>query len=183
MHLKVLISSIHRHRIRRRQKVSHSSLSNIKQAANKGMPVSCLACTQNLRKCRRFALRSNLFSHLRRGFVFLASLLAIASVHIYSSPSFWHHPRHPEDAKIFGETFARTHALPNIKSWPRCLKYKGGCRVAIRYNTVQVPGLLHERAQRVAEDFASCKLLRHFSYTEDFIHCPSDFDCDIAKNV
>lgn len=56
-------------------------------------------------------------------------------------------------------------------------------RVAIRYNTVQVPGLPHERAQRVAEDFTSWKLQRHFTYHEDFIHCPCDFDCDIAKNV
>lgn len=56
-------------------------------------------------------------------------------------------------------------------------------RVALRYDTVQVPGLPNERAQRVAEDFASWKLHRHFSYEEDFIHCPSDLDCTVAKNI
>jgi hypothetical protein len=56
-------------------------------------------------------------------------------------------------------------------------------RVAIRYNTVNVPGLSIDRAQRIAEDFASSKLGRHFSYDQDFIHCPSDFDSDTPKSV
>jgi len=56
-------------------------------------------------------------------------------------------------------------------------------RVAICYNSIQVPGLPHERARRVAEDFALSRLQRHFSYDEDFVHCPSDFDCDVPKNI
>ncbi|KAI9841023.1 MAG: hypothetical protein M1837_001053 [Sclerophora amabilis] len=59
----------------------------------------------------------------------------------------------------------------------------GELRVAIRYMTIEVPGLPHKRAERVAEDFTSRYLQRHFSYSEDFIHCPSDFDADNAKRV
>jgi len=56
-------------------------------------------------------------------------------------------------------------------------------RIAIRYNTLDVPGLSSNRAQRVADDFAVWKLSRHFSYDQDFIHCPSDFDSDTSKSV
>jgi hypothetical protein len=56
-------------------------------------------------------------------------------------------------------------------------------RIAIRYNTVNVPGPSSLRAQRVAEDFASLKMFRHFTYDQDFIHCPSDFDSDTPKSV
>src|SRR4051812_9836589 len=56
-------------------------------------------------------------------------------------------------------------------------------RVLIRYNTVNVPGLPTDRARRVAEDFASSRMSRHFSYERDFIHCPPDFDCDTKKYV
>ena len=56
-------------------------------------------------------------------------------------------------------------------------------RIAIRYNTVNVPGLPSHRAQQIADDFAISKLLRHFSYDQDFIHCSSDFDSDAPKSV
>ncbi|KAE8442990.1 hypothetical protein EG329_002453 [Mollisiaceae sp. DMI_Dod_QoI] len=56
-------------------------------------------------------------------------------------------------------------------------------RIAIRYITVNVPGLPSNRAQQVADDFAISKLSRHFSYDQDFIHCPSDFDSDTPKSV
>ncbi|KAI9739549.1 MAG: hypothetical protein M1834_006265 [Cirrosporium novae-zelandiae] len=56
-------------------------------------------------------------------------------------------------------------------------------RVAIRYNTVRVPSLSSNRAQRIAEDFAFLKLSRHFDYDQDFIHYPTDFDSDIPKWV
>ena len=56
-------------------------------------------------------------------------------------------------------------------------------RIAIRYNTVNVPGLPSNRAQQIANDFAMLKLSRHFSYNQDFIHCPSDFDSEAPKSV
>lgn len=56
-------------------------------------------------------------------------------------------------------------------------------RIAIRYNSLDVPGLSSNRAQRVADDFAVLKLSRHFSYDQDFIHCPSDFDSDTSRSV
>jgi hypothetical protein len=56
-------------------------------------------------------------------------------------------------------------------------------RIAIRFNTVNVPGSSDLRAQRVAEDFASSKMSRHFTFDQDFIHCPSDFDSDTPKSV
>jgi hypothetical protein len=56
-------------------------------------------------------------------------------------------------------------------------------RIAIRYITVNVPGLPSNRAQQVADDFAVSKLSRHFSYDQDFIHCPSDFDSDTRTSV
>ena len=56
-------------------------------------------------------------------------------------------------------------------------------RVAIRYTTSNVPGLPHDRAYKVAEDFALWMLQRHFSYDQDFVHCPSDFDTDLKKTV
>jgi len=59
----------------------------------------------------------------------------------------------------------------------------GELRVAIRYNTLDVPGLPGCRAKRVADDFAASKLSRRFNYAQDFIHCPSDFDSDISKSV
>lgn len=56
-------------------------------------------------------------------------------------------------------------------------------RIAIRYTTVNVPGSPSNRAQQVADDFAVSKLSRHFSYDQDFIHCPPDFDSDTRKSV
>ncbi|XMA19878.1 hypothetical protein WAI453_012669 [Rhynchosporium graminicola] len=56
-------------------------------------------------------------------------------------------------------------------------------RLAIRYNTLNVPGLPSHRAQQVADDFAILKLSRHFSNDQDFIHCPSDFDSSASKSV
>ena len=56
-------------------------------------------------------------------------------------------------------------------------------RVALKYKTTNVPGLPHERAQRVANDFASSIIFRSFSYAQDFIHLPSDFDCPEPKSI
>jgi hypothetical protein len=63
------------------------------------------------------------------------------------------------------------------------LELRKETRIAIRYNTLNVPGSSILRAQRVAEDFASSKMSRHFTYDQDFIHCPSDFDSDTPKWV
>lgn len=56
-------------------------------------------------------------------------------------------------------------------------------RVAIRYSTLNVPGLPGERAKRVASDFATLNFSRQFSYDQDFIHLPTDFDSDTSKSV
>ncbi|KAH6706212.1 hypothetical protein BKA61DRAFT_616067 [Leptodontidium sp. MPI-SDFR-AT-0119] len=56
-------------------------------------------------------------------------------------------------------------------------------RIAIRYNTLDVPSLPSHRAQQVANDFAILKLSRHFSNDQDFIHCPTDFDNSASKYV
>jgi len=47
-------------------------------------------------------------------------------------------------------------------------------RIAIRYITINVPGLPSHSAQQVADDFAESELSRHFSYDQDFMHCPSE---------
>lgn len=54
-------------------------------------------------------------------------------------------------------------------------------RVAIRYKAVNVPGPASDRAQNIAYSFAMSKLLRPFSYNDDFIHLPTDFDGDTTK--
>ena len=56
-------------------------------------------------------------------------------------------------------------------------------RVALRYQSLNVPGSSTERAKRVANDFVIIHLQRHFTYEMDFIHLPSDFDCDERKNI
>ena len=56
-------------------------------------------------------------------------------------------------------------------------------RVALRYQTLNVPGSSIERATKVANDFAIIHFERHFSYDTDFIHLPCDFDCEESKNV
>lgn len=56
-------------------------------------------------------------------------------------------------------------------------------RIAICYNTINIPGPPSNRAQQVADDFAISKLSRHFSYDRDFIHCSSDFDSSTSKSV
>ena len=56
-------------------------------------------------------------------------------------------------------------------------------RIALRYQSLNVPGVSNERAQRVANDFAMIHFQRPFTYDTDFIHLPSDFDCDERKNV
>ncbi|KAK0108615.1 hypothetical protein ONS95_003410 [Cadophora gregata] len=56
-------------------------------------------------------------------------------------------------------------------------------RIAIRYNTLDVPGLPSNRARQVADDFATSKLSRPFSNYRDFIHCPSDFDSSVSQSV
>jgi hypothetical protein len=43
-------------------------------------------------------------------------------------------------------------------------------RVAIRFNTIDVPASPVDRARRVANDFATFYLRRPFSWDSDFIH-------------
>jgi hypothetical protein len=47
-------------------------------------------------------------------------------------------------------------------------------RIAIRFNTTNVPGKLLDRPSRIANDFATWKLSRGFSYDYDFIHLHPD---------
>jgi hypothetical protein len=56
-------------------------------------------------------------------------------------------------------------------------------RIAIRYHTINVPGAPIDRAKRIAQDFASFKLRRSFSYNLDFIHLPPDFESNTPKWV
>jgi len=60
---------------------------------------------------------------------------------------------------------------------------EGELRVAIRYVTVNVPGLPIDRAKRISDDFAKSMLDRPFSWEGDFIHFPSDFDSTESKSV
>lgn len=54
-------------------------------------------------------------------------------------------------------------------------------RVAIRFNTVDVPVSPTDRAQRVVNDFAMFYLRRHFSWSSDFIHFSPEFDSNVPK--
>jgi hypothetical protein len=54
-------------------------------------------------------------------------------------------------------------------------------RVAIRFNTVNVPASPIDRAQRVVNDFAKFYLQRHFSWSSDFIYFSSEFDSTVLK--
>ena len=56
-------------------------------------------------------------------------------------------------------------------------------RVALRYQSLNMPGVSIERAKRVANDFSKIHFQMHFTYETDFIHLPYDFDCDERKNV
>lgn len=56
-------------------------------------------------------------------------------------------------------------------------------RVAIRYTTVDVPGLPADRPKTIANDFATYKLRRSFSEGQDFVHLCTDFDSDVPKRV
>lgn len=56
-------------------------------------------------------------------------------------------------------------------------------RVAIRFNTTNVPGKLMDRPRRVTEDFATSKLSRRFSFDYDFIHLHPDFYLTTAQSV
>lgn len=56
-------------------------------------------------------------------------------------------------------------------------------RIAILFTTTNIPGAQSQRGDRVANDFASRKLSRSFSYETDFVHLPADFDSDIRKAV
>ena len=47
-------------------------------------------------------------------------------------------------------------------------------RIAIRFQTTNIPGELKDRPTRIAEDFARWKLSRSFSYNHDFIHLQPD---------
>jgi hypothetical protein len=54
-------------------------------------------------------------------------------------------------------------------------------RVAIRFNTIDVPASPVDRARRVANDFATSYLRRPFSWDSDFIHLSTDFDSTVSK--
>ncbi|MCJ1477237.1 hypothetical protein MMC13_005908 [Lambiella insularis] len=56
-------------------------------------------------------------------------------------------------------------------------------RVALRYQSLNVPETSTDRAKRVANDFAIAHLQRPFTYETDFIHLPPDFDCTERKNI
>lgn len=56
-------------------------------------------------------------------------------------------------------------------------------RVAIRFNTTNIPGKLMDRPRRVAEDFATSKLSRSFSYDYDFIHLHPDIYLTTTQSV
>jgi len=87
----------------------------------------------------------------------------------------------PQAASRF--TFPKVPIECSIMAEENTLDLQKEIRIAIRYNTVNVPGVSILRAQRVAEDFASFKMSRHFTFDQDFIHCPSDFDSDTPKSV
>jgi hypothetical protein len=56
-------------------------------------------------------------------------------------------------------------------------------RIAIRFNTTNVPGKLIDRPRRIAEDFATSKLSRRFSSDSDFIHLHPDFYLTTPQSV
>jgi len=56
-------------------------------------------------------------------------------------------------------------------------------RIAIRFITSNVPGQPRDRPRRVADDFASSKLSRSFSYDHDFVHLHPDIYLDTTQSV
>jgi len=56
-------------------------------------------------------------------------------------------------------------------------------RIAIRFNTVNVPGKPLDRPKRIAEDFATFMLSRSFSYDYDFIHLTPDVFLPTSQSV
>lgn len=56
-------------------------------------------------------------------------------------------------------------------------------RIAIRFNTTNVPGDPINRPRRVANDFAVTTLSRSFDFDHDFIHFHPEFYDDGAKSV
>lgn len=56
-------------------------------------------------------------------------------------------------------------------------------RVAIRYQSTNVPSSTSDRARYVANNFAAQSLGRSFDYSQDFVHLPSDFDTSKPKNI
>jgi hypothetical protein len=56
-------------------------------------------------------------------------------------------------------------------------------RIAIRFDTTNVPGELRNRLRRIANDFAESKLSRKFDSDSDFFHWPPDFDLTTSKRI
>ena len=56
-------------------------------------------------------------------------------------------------------------------------------RIAIRFNTTNVPGEPMNRLKRIANDFAESKLSRKFDSKSDFFHLPPDFYITTSKRI
>jgi hypothetical protein len=56
-------------------------------------------------------------------------------------------------------------------------------RVAIRFNTIDIPASPIDRGKRIVNDFATFYLERPFSWHSDFIHLSSDFDSTVSKST
>jgi hypothetical protein len=56
-------------------------------------------------------------------------------------------------------------------------------RIAIRFDTTNVPGEPRNRLRRIANDFAESKLSRMFDSDSDFFHWPPDFHLTTSKRV
>ncbi|KAE9373869.1 hypothetical protein N431DRAFT_438985 [Stipitochalara longipes BDJ] len=56
-------------------------------------------------------------------------------------------------------------------------------RIAIRFDTTNIPGEPRNRLRRIANDFAELKLSRMFDSDSDFFHWPPDFHLTTSKRV
>ena len=71
--------------------------------------------------------------------------------------------------------------LPESTEIPHSLAVRNELRVAIRFNTIDVPASPVDRATRVVNDFAIFYLQRPFSWGIDFINFSADFDSTVPK--
>jgi hypothetical protein len=56
-------------------------------------------------------------------------------------------------------------------------------RIAIRFDTTNVPGEPRNRLRRIADDFAKSKLLRMFDSDSDFFYWSPEFDLTTSKRI